>query len=114
MSSSIVDELVAHGRGGERAHVEFDDGAAAWSEVVPQNAGPRCPVDTRLGCYGDSTAARAEEEVCVDLPAVGLRRARRATHSVGCSVSASRTADEQRDGRPRASALAAAARATTL
>jgi hypothetical protein len=46
----IVDEFVAHCRGGERAHVEFDDGAAAWSEVVPQNAGSRCPVDTRLGC----------------------------------------------------------------
>lgn len=39
---------------------------------------------------------------------------RRATHCVGSSVSASRTADEQRNGRPRASALAAAARATTL
>src|SRR5262249_24335384 len=67
-------EFVAHRRGGERAHVEFDDCAAAWSEVVPQNAGSRCPVDTRLGCYGDSTVARAQEEVYVDLPAVGLRR----------------------------------------
>ncbi len=70
----LLDEFVAHGRGGERAHVEFDDGAAARSEVVPQNAGPGCPVDTRFGCYGDSTVARAEEEVRVDLPAVGLRR----------------------------------------
>jgi hypothetical protein len=71
---AIFDECVAHGRGGERAHVEFHDGAAAWSDVVPQNPGPRGPVDTRLGCYGDSTVARAEEEVCVGLPAVGLRR----------------------------------------
>ena len=71
---AVVDEFVAHGRGGERAHVEFDDGAAAWSEVVPQDAGAGCPVDARLGCYGDSTVARTEEEVGVDLPAVGLRR----------------------------------------
>jgi hypothetical protein len=55
-------------------HVEFDDDAAACGEVVPQNANPRCPVHTRLDCYGDSTVARAEEKVCVDLPAAGLRR----------------------------------------
>ena len=70
----MVDEFVGHVRGGKRVQVEFDDGAAAWSEVGLQNAGPRCPVGTRLGCYGDATMARAEEEVCVDLPAVGLRR----------------------------------------
>ena len=35
---------------------------------------PGCPVDARLGGYGDSTVSRGEEEVCVDLPAVGLRR----------------------------------------
>src|SRR5215212_6225505 len=69
-----VDEFVARRRGGERAHVELEDGAAAGSERVPQNAGPRGPVDARLGCYGDSTVARAEEEVCVDLPAAGLGR----------------------------------------
>src|SRR3954454_5357611 len=61
-------------RGSERAHVEFDDGAAAWSEVVPQNASARCPVDTRLGRDGDSAVARAQEEVRVGLPAVRLRR----------------------------------------
>jgi hypothetical protein len=71
---AIVDELVAQRRGGERAHVEFDDSAAAWSEVLPQNVGSRCPVDTRPSCYGYSTVARAEEELCVDQPAVGLRR----------------------------------------
>jgi hypothetical protein len=32
------DEFVAHSRGGGRAHIEFDDGAAARAEVVPQNA----------------------------------------------------------------------------
>jgi hypothetical protein len=37
---AIVDEFVAHRRGGKRTHVEFDDGAATWSEIVPQNAGP--------------------------------------------------------------------------
>ncbi len=66
---ATVDELVAHGR-----DVEFDDGSAAWSDVVPQDARPRGPIDTRLGCQRDSTVARAEEEVCVDLPAVGLGR----------------------------------------
>jgi len=71
---ATVDQCVAHGRGGERAHVEFGDGAAACSEVVPQNAGSSCPVNTRLGCYGDATVARAEEEVRVDLPAAGLQR----------------------------------------
>ena len=60
--------------GGEPAHVQFDDGAAAWNEVVPQHSDPRRPVDTRPGCYGDSTVARAQEEVSVDLPAVGLCR----------------------------------------
>lgn len=70
----MADECVAHGRGGERAHVEFDDGAAAWGEVVPQYAGPGCPVDTRLGRHGDTGVARAQEEVRVDLPAAGLRR----------------------------------------
>ena len=29
---AIVDEFVAHARGRGRAHVEFDDGTAAWSE----------------------------------------------------------------------------------
>jgi len=33
-------ELVAQGRGGERTHVELDDGAATWREVVPEDAGP--------------------------------------------------------------------------
>ena len=71
---AIVDEFVAHRRERERAHIEFDDGAAARSKIVPQNAGSRCPIDTLIDCYGNSTVARAEEEVCVDLPAVGLRR----------------------------------------
>jgi hypothetical protein len=35
----VVDELVAHGRGVEHAHVEFDDGAAVWREVVLNDAG---------------------------------------------------------------------------
>ena len=71
---AAIDEFVAYCRGGERAHVEFNDGAAAWGEVVPQNAGSRCPIDTRLDGYRDSIVARAEEEVCADLPAVRLRR----------------------------------------
>jgi hypothetical protein len=33
-------EFVAHGRGGERAHIELDHGAAARSQVVPEDAGP--------------------------------------------------------------------------
>jgi hypothetical protein len=66
---ATVEEFVAHGRGGERTHVEFGDG-----EVVPQNAGAGRPVDTRLDSDGDSTVARAEEEVRVDPPTVGLRR----------------------------------------
>ena len=32
---AIVDEFVAHGRGGERAHVELYDGATARGEVAP-------------------------------------------------------------------------------
>ena len=32
--------FIADGRGAERAPVEFDDGAAAWREVIPENAGP--------------------------------------------------------------------------
>jgi hypothetical protein len=71
---ALGDEFVAHRGGAERVHVEFDEGAAARSEVVPQNPGPGRPVDTRLGCYGDSAVARAEQEVRVDPPAVGLRR----------------------------------------
>ena len=39
----------------------------------PADAAP-CPVDARLGGHGDTTVARAEEEVRVDLPAAGLRR----------------------------------------
>lgn len=70
----MVDECVAHGRGGERPRIEFDDGAAAWSEVVPQDADPRGPVDARFGRHGDPAVARVEEEVRVDPPAVGLRR----------------------------------------
>ena len=35
---------------------------------------PGCPVDARLGGDGDAAVARAEEEVRVDPPAVGLRR----------------------------------------
>lgn len=37
---AVVDELVAHGRGVEHAHVEFDGRAATWSEVVLNYAGP--------------------------------------------------------------------------
>jgi len=33
-------EFVAHGRGGERARIEFDHGAAARREAVPKDAGP--------------------------------------------------------------------------
>jgi hypothetical protein len=70
----MVDEVVAQGRVVRRAHVEFEDAAAAWSEGVSQNAGRGSPVDTRLDCDSDATVARAHEEVRVDLPAVGLRR----------------------------------------
>jgi hypothetical protein len=66
---AMFDEFVAH-----VAHVEFDHGAGAWREIVPQDAGPSVPVDTRLGRYGDSPVAHAQEEVCVGLPAAGLRR----------------------------------------
>ncbi|KQV14570.1 hypothetical protein ASC99_30920 [Kitasatospora sp. Root107] len=71
---ALLDECVAHGRGGEFAHVEFDHGAAACAEVLPQDAGPGGPVDARLGCHGDPTVARAVQEVRVDPPAAGLRR----------------------------------------
>ena len=71
---AMLDELVARRRRVERPHVEFDDRAAAWREVVPQNAGASGPVDTGLGCQEDSTVARAEEEVRVELPAARLRR----------------------------------------
>ena len=71
---AVVDEPIADARGVERAHVQFDHGAAARSEVVAQDAGPRGPVDARLGGHGDATVARAEEEVRVDPPAAGLRR----------------------------------------
>jgi hypothetical protein len=37
---AVVDERVAQGLGAERVHIELDDGAAARSEVVPQDAGP--------------------------------------------------------------------------
>jgi hypothetical protein len=73
-AGAIAGELVAHPGRGERAQVEFDDGAAARREVVPQNPGPGCPVEARLGCHGNSAMARAEQEVRVDLPAAGLRR----------------------------------------
>jgi hypothetical protein len=42
----MVDECVAHSCRGQPAQVEFADGAAAWSEVILQNAGPRRPVGT--------------------------------------------------------------------
>lgn len=71
---AMVDEFVAHRRRSERAQVEFEHGAAAWSEILPQNARPGCPIDTRLDGYGDSAMARTEQEVCVDPPAMGLRR----------------------------------------
>lgn len=71
---STLGECVAHVGRGECAHVEFDDGAAVRCEAVPQNTGPGRPVDTRLGGDGDSTVARAAEEVRVDRPAVRLRR----------------------------------------
>lgn len=70
----MVDEGVAQGLGGEVVRVEFDDGAAAGSDVVPQDAGPGRPVDARLGRHGDPVPAGAEEEVRVDPPAAGLGR----------------------------------------
>jgi hypothetical protein len=36
---AVADEFVAHGRGGEPARIEFDHSAAAWTEVVPEDAG---------------------------------------------------------------------------
>jgi hypothetical protein len=71
---AMVDEFVAHGRTVNRALVEFDERAPVSGEMVPQNADPRCPVHARRGSNGDSTMARAQEEVRVDPPAMGLHR----------------------------------------
>ncbi|CAM5672817.1 hypothetical protein STENM327S_05404 [Streptomyces tendae] len=69
-----VDECVAQGRGGRLPHVDVDDGAAAWSEAVAQDAGAGRPVEARLGGDGDAAVAGGEEEVREGPPAVGLRR----------------------------------------
>jgi hypothetical protein len=68
------DELGAYGRRVERASVDVDDGAAARGYVLPQDPSARRPIDAWLRCQGNPTVARTQEEVCVDAPAVGLRR----------------------------------------
>jgi hypothetical protein len=67
---AVVDEGIAER--GDRGDADLDESGAARAETVAQDAGAGFPVDRRLGCDGDAGVARGEEEVGVDLPAVGL------------------------------------------
>ena len=69
---ATVGEFVAEGRGGERAHVELDDGAAAGSEVVTQRAPDAQYTPGSAATEIDDGPPRGG--IGVDLPAVGLRR----------------------------------------
>lgn len=71
---AVGGQLLADALGGEGAQVEFDEGAAARRDPVPEDAGPGGPVDARVGRHGDPAVARAEKEVGVDGPPVRLCR----------------------------------------
>lgn len=70
----MLDERVAQGRRGMFPHIEFDDGATARAEVVPEDTDSGRPVHARLGRHGEARVARVEEEVGVDAPTAGLWR----------------------------------------
>lgn len=84
--------------------IEFPYGAAARCEVFPQDADAGLPVDARLGRHGDVAVSRAQKEVAVHPPAVGLRR-RHPRHVLrrllGERVQHRRGAEERQTGRLR-------------